>query len=95
MEPFKIKNAILFNIGDNDTFPLWYMQQIEGVRRDIKIVNTSLFATDWYIDQMKKKTYDADPIPSKLKHHQYKHATAQRENNYYYNLLLKQQSPLC
>ncbi len=68
-------NAIIFTIGDNDTFPLWYMQQIEGVRRDIKIINTSLFATDWYIDQMKKKTYDADPIPSKLKHHQYKYGT--------------------
>ena len=68
-------NAIIFTIGDNDTFPLWYMQQIEGVRRDIKIINTSLFATDWYIDQMKKKTYDADPIPSKLQHHQYKYGT--------------------
>jgi len=68
-------NAILFTIGDNDTFPLWYMQQMEGVRTDIKLINTSLFATDWYIDQMKKKTYEADPIPSSLKHEQYKHGT--------------------
>ncbi len=68
-------NAIIFTIGDNDTFPLWYMQQIEGVRTDIKIVNTSLFATDWYIDQMKKATYEAAPIPSKLTHDQYKYGT--------------------
>lgn len=68
-------NAIIFTIGDNDTFPLWYMQQVEGVRRDIKIVNTSLFQTDWYIDQMKKKTYEAEPIPSSLTHDQYKYGT--------------------
>ncbi len=68
-------NAIMFTIGDNDTFPLWYMQQMEGVRTDIKLVNTSLFATDWYIDQMKKKTYEADPIPSTLTHDQYKYGT--------------------
>ncbi|WBX73588.1 DUF2723 domain-containing protein [Tenacibaculum pacificus] len=69
------QNAIIFTIGDNDTFPLWYMQQVEGVRRDIKIVNTSLFQTAWYIDQMKKKTYEAEPIPSKLTHDQYKYGT--------------------
>ncbi|MCD8434046.1 DUF2723 domain-containing protein [Tenacibaculum dicentrarchi] len=68
-------NAIIFTIGDNDTFPLWYMQQVEGVRQDIKIVNTSLFQTAWYIDQMKKKTYEAEPIPSQLTHEQYKYGT--------------------
>jgi hypothetical protein len=65
-------NAIMFTIGDNDTFPLWYMQEVEGIRRDIKLVNTSLFATDWYIDQMKKATYEAPPIPSQLTHDKYK-----------------------
>ncbi|WP_188048904.1 DUF2723 domain-containing protein [Flavobacterium sp. GP15] len=64
-------NAILFTIGDNDTFPLWYAQEIEGVRTDVKIVNTSLFMTDWYIDQMKTKTYEADPLPISFTHDQY------------------------
>ena len=69
------ENAIMFTIGDNDTFPLWYMQEVEDYRTDIKLINTSLFATDWYIDQMKRKTYKADPIPSQLTHDQYKHGT--------------------
>lgn len=64
-------NAILFTIGDNDTFPLWYAQEIEKVRTDIKIVNTSLFMTDWYIDQMKTKTYESDPLPISFTHDQY------------------------
>jgi len=65
------KNAILFTIGDNDTFPLWYAQEIEHVRTDVKIVNTSLFMTDWYIDQMKAKSYESDPLPISFKHDEY------------------------
>ena len=64
-------NAILFTIGDNDTFPLWYAQEIEKVRTDIRIVNTSLFMTDWYIDQMKAKAYESEPMPISFNHDQY------------------------
>jgi len=56
-------NAILFTYGDNDTFPLWYVQEVEGVRPDIKIINISYLGMDWYITQQKFKTNDADPVP--------------------------------
>jgi hypothetical protein len=69
------ENAILFTIGDNDTFALWYAQGIEGYRQDVRIINTSLFATDWYIDDMKKKAYTSDPIPSQLTHDKYSYGT--------------------
>jgi hypothetical protein len=71
----KDKDAMIFTIGDNDTFALWYAQEIEGYRTDVRSINTQLLATDWYIDQLKRKTYESTPIPSQLVHKQYAYGT--------------------
>ena len=65
-------NALLFSNGDNDTYPIWFAQDVEGIRTDVRSVNMSLLGRSAYIDQVKKHIYDAPPIPYSLTHDFYK-----------------------
>lgn len=65
------ENAIIFTNGDNDTFPLWYAQEVEGKRTDVKVVNLSYLTTDWYVDQIRRPSYDAPGIDMQAKPENY------------------------
>ncbi len=69
------KDAILFTNGDNDTYPLWYAQNVENIRSDVRVINMSLLNTDWYTDGLKRTSYDSKPVDFSMRPDQYKQGT--------------------
>ena len=86
-----LPNSIIMNFGDNDTFPLWYSQEVEGTRPDVRIMNMMYLSAAWYIDQMKVKANDSDPVPFSIPRDKYTETnTSLRVYDYFDSVTISQ-----